>query len=96
MTLSDILVEHRWPLLATLVVLYAVRKVVQYRKLRHFPGPWKTAFSTIPHNVQAYTGEAHNWYRDISDKYGKPCLFLPTQSFTLTSPTGPIARDDRP
>jgi hypothetical protein len=92
MTLLDILVEHRWPLLATLVVLYAVRKVVQYRKLRHFPGPWKTAFSTIPHNVKAYTGEAHNWYRDVSDKYGRFCVFLSTQQCTLTSSTGPIAR----
>jgi cytochrome P450 len=78
--------------LATLVVLYAVRTVVQYRRIRHFPGPWKTAFSTIPHNVKAYTGEAHNWYRDVSDKYGRFCVFLSTQQCTLTSSTGPIAR----
>lgn len=73
MTLLDNLVEHRWLLLAALVVLYAVRKVVQYRRIRRFPGPWTTAFSGIPHNIKAYTGEAHNWYRDISDTYGRLC-----------------------
>lgn len=71
MTLLDILITYRWHLLAGIATLYVVRKFVRYRRLRQFGGPWVAGFSYIPHDIKTFTGEAHSWYCDISEKYGR-------------------------
>jgi hypothetical protein len=63
--------EYTWPLLAGIGVLWLVGKVMAHYKLSQFHGPWMTAFSDLPHSVQTYTGEAHSWYCDINEKYGR-------------------------
>jgi hypothetical protein len=70
MTLFESVIEHRWPLLAAVTALYVVNSLVQYYRLRQFGGPWGTGFTKIRHNMTVFTGEAHNWYQEVSEKYG--------------------------
>jgi hypothetical protein len=66
----EYLIEYRWPLLVGAIVLYSAGTLLRLYRLRHFRGPWATAFSSIPHKIQTYYGESHNWYREVSEKYG--------------------------
>lgn len=70
MALLDTLIESKWPLLASIVTIYLLRTILRYHKLARFGGPRWTGLSEIPHGIKAYTGEAHNWYRSVSEKYG--------------------------
>ncbi|KAK4155663.1 cytochrome P450 [Chaetomidium leptoderma] len=70
MALLKTVVDYKWHIFASIAALYVVRKFLRYQKLARFGGPWGTGFSEIPHNINIYTGEAHNWYRDISEKHG--------------------------
>ncbi|KAL2193783.1 cytochrome P450 [Corynascus similis CBS 632.67] len=70
MALLETLIENRWPLLAGIIVLYVVRKLLQYRKVSRFGGPRWTGVTKIPHNMRIFTGDAHQWYQDINEKYG--------------------------
>ncbi|KAK4234750.1 cytochrome P450 [Achaetomium macrosporum] len=81
-TLIEYLIEYRWSLLVWVTVLYAVREVLRYHRLRHFRGPWATAFSSIPHRIATYTGESHNWYREVSERYGPIARVGPTSLIT--------------
>jgi hypothetical protein len=73
MTLLESLAENKWPLLAAILALFLVRMVVRYNRLRHFGGPWGTGFSKIQFDINLYTGDAHTWCRDVSEKYGASC-----------------------
>jgi len=77
MTLLDTLIEAKWALLASIVTIYLLRKILRYQKLARFGGPPGTGFSEVPHSINAYTGEAHNWYRNVSEKYGMPAHLCP-------------------
>ena len=70
MTLLETLIEQKWSLLAAVIAVYAARSFLRYHRLRQFGGPWGTGFSKIPHNINVFTGEAHHWYRGISEQYG--------------------------
>lgn len=74
MALLETLIENRWPLLAGIIVLYVVRKLLQYRKVSRFGGPRWTGVTKIPHNMRIFTGDAHQWYQDINEKYGNHVL----------------------
>ncbi|KAK3293022.1 cytochrome P450 [Chaetomium fimeti] len=82
MGLFESLIEQKWPLLATVVALYVVHTLRQYCRLCQFGGPWGTGFSKIPHNYNTFTGEAHEWYRDVSEKYGPIARVGPTSLIT--------------
>ncbi|KAL2256725.1 hypothetical protein VTK26DRAFT_1221 [Humicola hyalothermophila] len=79
------LVEHRWPLLASLVTLWVVRRWLAYRKIRHFRGPWTTAFFDFPHSIKTYYGEGHQWYYDVVKRYG-PIARIGPKSLVTSSP----------
>ncbi|KAH6623362.1 cytochrome P450 [Chaetomium tenue] len=70
MTLVEGVIEYRWALLAAIAALYAVKSLLRYYRLRQFGGPWGTGFTKIPHNINVFTGEAHNWYQKVSEEYG--------------------------
>ncbi|KAH6847692.1 cytochrome P450 [Chaetomium sp. MPI-CAGE-AT-0009] len=82
MSFLETLIEHRWPLLATIAALYVVHSLRQYYRLRQFGGPRGTGFSKLPHNINVFTGEAHNWYREVSEKYGPIARVGPTSLIT--------------
>ncbi len=49
-TLGGLILERNMPLGALLVVLYLIRKLYVYNRLRQFKGPWGVGFSDTPHN----------------------------------------------
>lgn len=57
------------PLLGFLVVVFFINKLVVYARLRQFRGPRWTGFTDLPHS-KALLQNCHEWYADISDKYG--------------------------
>jgi len=71
MAVASLLLEIKWPLVALLIALYAIRKVISYNRLRQFKGPPGTGFSDIPHSRAFLSGKCHEWYAEVSEKYGE-------------------------
>ncbi|KAK0624949.1 cytochrome P450 [Bombardia bombarda] len=44
--------------------LYLVRKIIVYRTLRQFKGPWGAGFIEIAHTIKYLGPQCHEWYRD--------------------------------
>ncbi|KAL2858433.1 cytochrome P450 [Aspergillus pseudoustus] len=57
-------------LVGALVGLYIVRTLTTYAKLRSFRGPSWTAISNWPHSMAMLSGHCHEWYAQVSKKYG--------------------------
>ncbi|KAJ4291335.1 hypothetical protein N0V88_006343 [Collariella sp. IMI 366227] len=85
MALLEALIEHKWPLLASVVTLYALHSILSYRRLRQFGGPWGVGFSEIPHDIQTYRGNGHDWYRKANDKYGPIARVGPNSLITSSA-----------
>lgn len=98
MAYFECVIEYRWPLLAAITALYVVNSLLQYYRLRQFGGPRGTGFTKIRHNKTVFTGEAHNWYQEVSEKYGTfldiahPRTYAGLRSSHRASTSGPIAR----
>lgn len=73
------------PLLGFLVVVYFVNKLVVYARLRQFRGPRWTGLTDLPHS-KAMLHNCHEWYADVSDKYGPIARVAPNLLVT-SSPT---------
>lgn len=70
-TLSEKLVS----LLCGLLGLYLVRKISIYARCRRFGGPFWAGFSDLPHSKALLQNNCHEWYADVSEKYGAVSLF---------------------
>lgn len=64
------------PLLAALVLLYLTRTALVWAKLRRFSGPRWAGFSDWPHSTALLSPNCHDWYAEVSEKYGADCLTL--------------------
>lgn len=62
------------PLLAALLLLYIAHSARVYAKLRRFKGPRWTGFSDWPHSRALLGPSCHEWYAEVSEKYGANCL----------------------
>lgn len=96
MAILEELIKYRQPLLIGLITVWVVNKLLSYRRIRQFNGPWETAFSNIPHNIKTFFGEGHQWYYDVTNRYGMSSTPFRDQFFLGSSPDqsllGPIAR----
>ncbi|GAB1317881.1 Pisatin demethylase [Madurella fahalii] len=82
MAILDEVKDQRGPILVGVAAIYFVLKIVQYYKLRYFRGPWAAAVSEIPQGIKAYTGQAHAWYKEVSDQYGPIARIGPNSLIT--------------
>jgi hypothetical protein len=57
-------------LVSTLLFIYVVQKTIAYSKLSQFPGPRWTGISGIPHRTAMFGYAVHEWYHQVSEKYG--------------------------
>ncbi|KAI8264284.1 Cytochrome P450 monooxygenase lolP1 [Colletotrichum sp. SAR 10_77] len=59
------------PVLGGVICLYfIVDRLVVYLKFRHIPGPWWTGLSSSPHSKHIMGPRVHEWYAELSEKYG--------------------------
>jgi hypothetical protein len=65
-----------------LVILWIVKTITSYAKLRQFQGPRWTGISNWPHSLALLRHNCHEWYAEVNNKYG---MFLSWEEFTLTS-----------
>jgi hypothetical protein len=56
--------------LCGLLILYVLRTVTMYAKLRQFRGPTWTGISNWPHSVAMLRGNCHEWYAEVNKEYG--------------------------
>jgi hypothetical protein len=71
MSLLVQLYAARWMLFGALLVLYAVSKYRQYRRLAAFKGPFSTGWSDLWHALTIVRNDSHLRYLGLNDKYGK-------------------------
>lgn len=64
-------------ILCGLIAVYLYIKVHSFIKLRRFKGPWLSRFSEIPHIRAFLSEECHNWYTEVSNKYGQIAVVSP-------------------
>ena len=72
-----------WGLLGGLVSFYVLKAFVTYFRTRRFPGPFWTTFSGFPHARAMLGAQVHEWYGEISEKYGA-IYALPPLNFPFT------------
>ncbi|KAF5500215.1 Cytochrome P450 monooxygenase lolP1 [Colletotrichum siamense] len=59
------------PVLGGMICLYfIIDRLVVYLKFRHIPGPWWTGLSSSPHSKHIMGPRVHEWYAELSEKYG--------------------------
>ncbi|KAI9150078.1 Pisatin demethylase [Paramyrothecium foliicola] len=70
MAIITVLYEHALSLLAVFSVLYVLRKLFIYNRLRQFGGHAWTGFSDWPHSLAILRKDCHEWYAEANEKYG--------------------------
>ncbi|KAH7122103.1 cytochrome P450 [Dactylonectria estremocensis] len=71
--------EQLMPLLAgALAVVYLAKTIAAYARLRKFKGPFWTGFTNWPHSKALLLNTCHEWYGEISEKYGPIARVAPT------------------
>jgi len=65
----DAIYAQKWPILASLLLVYFARKLYIYQRLSYFKGPWGSGFTEFPHSRRLIT-EAYTWYEEACEKYG--------------------------
>ncbi|KAJ0385372.1 hypothetical protein COL922a_006532 [Colletotrichum nupharicola] len=59
------------PVLGGVICLYfIIDRLIVYLKFRHIPGPWWTGLSSSPHSKHIMGPKVHEWYAELSEKYG--------------------------
>ncbi|CAI7645479.1 unnamed protein product [Penicillium manginii] len=53
-----------------LVILWIVKTITSYAKLRQFRGPRWTGISNWPHSLALLRHNCHEWYAEVNNKYG--------------------------
>lgn len=56
--------------LCGLAVLYVLKTITTYTRLRQFRGPRWTGISNWPHSIAMLRGKCHEWYAEVNQKYG--------------------------
>ncbi|KAF2828344.1 pisatin demethylase [Ophiobolus disseminans] len=73
-------------LLFPIVLLYSAYLVFgrlhEYWRLRHFKGPATTGISWLWHSRAVLSGKAHEYYGDVTEKYGPIARIAPTHLIT--------------
>ncbi|KAF7557755.1 hypothetical protein G7Z17_g367 [Cylindrodendrum hubeiense] len=69
-------------LLGILVVWYLTQTIVEYARLRKFRGPLWASFTDLPHRKAMLQNICHDWYEEISEKYGPIARVAPTVLIT--------------
>jgi hypothetical protein len=59
------------PLIGVLLAIFIARRIVDYVRLRKFGGPFWTSFSHLPHSNAWFHRRTHDWYAEVSQKYGE-------------------------
>ena len=70
MAIFDTLYEQSGAIVTGVIILYLLRKVAIYTKLRQFGGPIGTGISDWPHSKALLSPNCHEWYESISKQYG--------------------------
>ncbi|KAM7198208.1 Pisatin demethylase [Naviculisporaceae sp. PSN 640] len=70
MTILETVLENKWQLAATVVIIYFARVIVAYSRLSQFRGPSGVGFSEVPHSWQIFRPDTEKWYKDVTDTYG--------------------------
>jgi hypothetical protein len=74
-----------------LVAFFAIGRIRQYLRLRHFGGPTTTGFSWLWHSRAVISGQSPKYYGEVCEKYGTLDTSTPCKK-ARTNLTGPIAR----
>ncbi|KAK4464346.1 cytochrome P450 [Cladorrhinum samala] len=82
---AELLFQYRWHLLVTAFAIYAVQKVIAYKRLSHIKGPWLAAWSNFPQNKAIFTKKAYEFYSDVNKKYG-PIARIGPDAIVTSSP----------
>lgn len=83
MSVLAFLYSQRWAILSSVVGIYLANTLIIYFRYRKFKGPFGTGFSNLPHSRALLTKNCHEWYADVSAKYG---LFMPTPKLSSLKP----------
>ena len=59
-----------------LALFFAIGRLREYWRLRHFPGPSTTGFSWLWHSRAVIGGESPKYYGDICEQYGRQSTWL--------------------
>jgi hypothetical protein len=62
-----------WLLLASVLLFsayFVLDRIRDYHRLRHFKGPATTGISWWWHSKAVISGRAHEYYGDVTEKYG--------------------------
>ncbi|KNG80951.1 cytochrome P450 monooxygenase [Aspergillus nomiae NRRL 13137] len=81
----ELLLETRWLIVGGLLVLYFVRKVQTYYRLRKFKGPLSCGFSSFRHTQAVLSLQCERWYKEMTDKYG-PIVRIGPNALITSSP----------
>lgn len=62
------------PLLIVAVAYFVIHRILQYRRLQHFSGPFSTGLSWWWHSRAVISGQAHRYYGEVTEKHGASML----------------------
>ena len=77
MGIVTLIYEARWLLASVVLAIWAVVKVKQYYRLRHFKGPFSTGWFEIWHGLAHLFENSHMKYKEATDRYGRQAVFEP-------------------
>jgi hypothetical protein len=66
--------------IGTVVVLFTVHTVWQWRRLSHIPGPFVASVFKGYMMKEALKARQPNWFKALNEEYGKLCACLPSPS----------------
>lgn len=59
------------PIVVFLVGYLVLGRLREYQRLRHFKGPATTGISWLWHSNAVIGGNSHQYYGDVTEKFGK-------------------------
>ena len=69
---SEFTFQRIWPIaLASVVLAYLIQNVRSYWRLRHFPGPWLAAWTSLWNLRVEMSGHNYLEWAKACDKYGR-------------------------
>lgn len=68
---ATLIYEARWLVASVVLAIWAVLKIKQYYRLRHFKGPFGTGWFEIWHGLAYLSGNSHLKFKEATDEYGK-------------------------
>ena len=62
--------RYVWFILSALLCLFIIDRIIVSSRTIKFKGPWLTNWSHFPHSKALLGPSCHDWYTEISTKYG--------------------------